>query len=91
MTVSKHAVVFGHRRRCYPRRVIPLVVATAALHQWSLSAAMLTSAATQPVPTHNPRMSRSPPRLTPIAAEKGQLATWPSRTFITIASMKIAA
>jgi hypothetical protein len=40
-----------------------------------------------PVPTHNPKMSRCPSTLTPIAVYTGRLATWPSRILTTMASM----
>src|SRR2546423_1583 len=43
-----------------------------------------------PVPIVSPSTSLRSSRVTPMAAYTGRLATWPSRTFTTIASMKIA-
>src|SRR5919205_22109 len=43
-----------------------------------------------PVPIVSPSTSLRPSSVTPMTAYTGRLATWPSRTFTTIASMKIA-
>ena len=41
-----------------------------------------------PVPAHNPSTSRTPPQLMPNATYTGRLATWPSRIFTKIASIR---
>src|SRR3954464_15109530 len=45
----------------------------------SVSTAIQNFAPSPPAPAQSPRMSRSPARLTPMAAKKGRLATCPSR------------